>query len=243
MQISFASLFTADAVGASFDASIEAQAMAGRVPAMFIEAVATHYAVTLPASPKAAVIAINHMAALSTPLQVVKGAGARSSAATLMQALYRVGELLQASPAKGLPALSALPAWADPVALQAEKDKRKAAKAAKNKAPVTPEEGEEGEPTASESKHDAAVPVDMAQQIATALALVQAAAKSGQLTQAQWDIIRALADTSAPVAAPSKATVEERVAQQAADALQAAKTPKAPKAPKASKAKPEAVTA
>lgn len=240
MQISFASLFTADAVGASFDTAIEAQAMAGRVPAMFIEAVKTHYAVTLPSSPKAAMIAINHMAALSSPLQIVKGAGAKASAAKLMQGLYRVGELLSKSPAKGLPALSAIPAWADPVALQAEKDKRKAAKAAKNKAPVTPEEGEEGEPTASESKHDVAAPVDMAQQIATALALVQAAAKAGQLTQAQWDAIRALADTSAPVAASSKATAEERAAQQTADALQTAKAPKAPKAPKA---KPEAVAA
>lgn len=243
MQISFASLFTADAVGASFDASIEAQAMAGRVPAMFIEAVKTHYAVTLPSSPKAAMIAINHMAALSSPLQIVKGAGAKASAAKLMQALYRVGELLSKSPAKGLPALSAIPSWADPVALQAEKDKRKvekdkrkADKAAKA-TPVTPEEGEEGEAIASESRHDVAAPVDMAQQIATALALVQAAAKSGQLTQAQWDIIRALADTSAPVAASSKATAEERAAQQTADALQTAK------APKASKSKREEVAA
>lgn len=242
MQISFASLFTADAVGASFDASIEAQAMAGRVPAMFIEAVKTHYAVTLPASPKAAMIAINHMAALSSPLQIVKGAGAKASAAKLMQALYRVGELLSKSPAKGLPALSAIPSWADPVALQAEKDKRKAAKAAKaaKATPVTPEEGEEGEATASESKHDVAAPVDMAQQIATALALVQAAAKSGQLTQAQWDAIRALADTSAPVNAPAKATAEEAAAQATAKAIEAAKPSKASKAPKA---KPEAVAA
>ena len=212
MQISFASLFTADAVGASFDASIEAQAMAGRVPAMFIEAVKTHYAVTLPSSPKAAMIAINHMAALSSPLQIVKGAGAKASAAKLMQGLYRVGELLSKSPAKGLPALSVIPAWADPVALQAEKDKRKAAKAAKNKAPQTPE-GEEGEEERDENPGPVGAAPDMAQQIATAVALVQAAAKSGQLTQAQWDIIRALADTSAPVAASSKATAEERAAQ------------------------------
>lgn len=236
MQISFASLFTADAVGTSFDTAIETQALAGRVPTMFIEAVQTHYAVTLPSSPKAAMIAINHMAALPSPLQIVKGAGAKASAAKLMQALYRVGELLSKSPAKGLPALSAIPAWADPVALQAEKDKRKAAKAAKNKAPIASEEGEEGEPTASESKHDVAAP-DMAQQIATALALVQAAAKSGQLTQAQWDIIRALADTSAPVNAPAKATAEEAAAQATAKAIEAAKPSKA------SKAKPEAVAA
>ena len=118
--------------------------------------------------------------------------------------------------------------------MQAEKDKRKAAKAAKNKAPST---AEEGEAIASESRHDVADPVDMAQQIATALALVQAAAKSGQLTQAQWDIIRALADTSAPVAASSKATAGERAAQQTADALQTAK------APKASKSKREEVAA
>ena len=237
MQISFASLFTADAVGASFDTAIEAQALAGRVPAMFIEAVKTHYGVTIPASPKAAMIAINTMAAMASPLSIVKGAGARSSAATLMQALYRMGELLGQSPAKCLPALAALPAWADPVALQAEKDKRKAAKAAKNKSPITPEEGEEGEPTASESKHDVAALVDMAQQIATALALVQAAAKSGQLTQTQWDAIRALAESSAPVASPAKATAEESAAQQSAGALQAAKPSKA------SKTKPEAVAA
>ena len=240
MQISFASLFTADAVGASFDTAIETQALAGRVPTMFIEAVQTHYAVTLPSSPKAAMIAINQMASLTSPLQIVKGAGAKSSAAKLMQALYRVGELLSKSPAKGLPALSAIPAWADPVAIQAEKDKRKAAKAAKNTAPASGDNvsAEEGDSPAK--GHDVAAPVDMAQQIATALALVQAAAKSGQLTQAQWDIIRALADTSAPVAAPSKATAEERAAQQTADALQAAKSAKAAKA---SKTKPEAVAA
>ena len=241
MQISFASLFTADAVGASFDTAIETQALAGRVPTMFIEAVQTHYAVTLPSSPKAAMIAINQMASLTSPLQIVKGAGAKSSAAKLMQALYRVGELLSKSPAKGLPALSAIPAWADPVAIQAEKDKRKAAKAAKNTAATTSGDNVSAEEGDSPAKgHDVAAPVDMAQQIATALALVQAAAKSGQLTQAQWDIIRALADTSAPVAAPSKATAEERAAQQTADALQAAKSAKAAKA---SKTKPEAVAA
>ena len=230
MQISFASLFTADAVGAAFDSAIESQAIAGRVPAMLTDAVQTHYGVTIPASPKAAMIAINTMAAMASPLSIVKGAGARSSAATLMQALYRMGELLGQSPAKGLPALSPLPAWADPVAIQAAKDKRKAAKAAKNAAPETDPDSED------DSADDAPGPVgaapDMAQQIATAMALIQAAAKAGQLTQTQWDAIRALAETSAPVAAPAKATAEERAAQQTADALQAAKTPKAPKTAK-----------
>lgn len=237
MQISFASLFTADAVGASFDSAIESQAIAGRVPAMLVEAVATHYAVTLPASPKAAVIAINHMAALSTPLQVVKGAGARSSAATLMQALYRVGELLQASPAKGLPVLASLPAWADPVALELAKAKRKAAKAAKA-APAAEPEGEDDNDTDDKPADVVAVAPDMSQQIATALALVQAAAKAGQLTQTQWDIIRALAETSAPVAATAKATTEENAAMLTSQALESAKTPKAPK-----KAKTPAKTA
>ena len=238
MQISFASLFTADAVGASFDTAIEAQALAGRVPAMLVEAVATHYAVTLPASPKAAVIAINHMAALSTPLQVVKGAGARSSAATLMQALYRVGELLQASPAKGLPALASLPAWADPVALELAKAKRKAAKAAKA-APAANPEGEDDNDTDDKPADVVAVAPDMSQQIATAIALVQAAAKAGQLTQTQWDMLRALAETSHPVNAPAKATAEESAAQQAAIAIDAAKPVKASK----SKAKAATATA
>lgn len=225
MQISFASLFTADAVGASFDTAIETQALAGRVPAMFIEAVQTHYAVTLPASPKAAVIAVNKIAALSSPLAIVKGAGARSSAAVLMQALHRVASLLAQSPAKGLPVVSPLPAWADPEVLQAIKDKRKAAKAAKaTPEPTNDEESDDAqEPKAA---HDVAAPVDMAQQIATALALVQAAAKAGQLTQAQWGIIRALADTSAPANAPAKATAEEAAAQATAKAIEAAKPAK-----------------
>lgn len=236
MQISFASLFTADAVGAAFDSAIESQAIAGRVPAMLTDAVQTHYGVTIPASPKAAMIAINTMAAMASPLSIVKGAGARSSAATLMQALYRMGELLGQSPAKGLPALAALPAWADPVAIQAAKDKRKAAKAAKNAAPETDPEGEEGEDDAPEPGPVGVAP-DMAQQIASAMALIQAAAKAGQLTQTQWDAIRALAESSAPVAAPAKATTEEQASMLTSQALESAKS----KAPK--KAKTPAKTA
>lgn len=226
MQVSFASLFTADAVGAAFDSSIESQAIAGRVPAMLTDAVQTHYGVTIPASPKAAMIAINTMAAMASPLSIVKGAGARSSAATLMQALYRMGELLGQSPAKGLPALAALPAWADPVALELAKAKRKAAKAAKSVQPDP--ETEEGEGETPEPGPVGAAP-DMAQQIATAMALIQAAAKAGQLTQTQWDAIRALADSSAPVAAPAKATAEENAAMQTSVALETAKAPKAAK--------------
>lgn len=228
MQISFASLFTADAVGASFDSAIESQAIAGRVPAMLTDAVQTHYGVTIPASPKAAMIAVNTMAAMASPLSIVKGAGARSSAATLMQALYRMGELLGQSPAKGLPALSPLPAWADPVAIQAAKDKRKASKAAKSVQPDP--ETEEGEGETPEPGPVGAAP-DMAQQIATAMALIQAAAKAGQLTQTQWDAIRALAETSAPVAATAKATAEENAAMQTSVALETAKAPKKAKAP------------
>ena len=228
MQISFASLFTADAVGAAFDSAIESQAIAGRVPAMLTDAVQTHYGVTIPASPKAAMIAINTMAAMASPLSIVKGAGARSSAATLMQALYRMGELLGQSPAKCLPALAALPAWADPVALELAKAKRKAAKAAKSVQPDP--ETEEGEDDAPEPGPVGVAP-DMAQQIASAMALIQAAAKAGQLTQTQWDAIRALAETSSPVAAPAKATAEENAAMQTSVALETAKAPKKAKAP------------
>ena len=229
MQISFASLFTAEAVGASFDSAIESQAIAGRVPAMLTDAVQTHYGVTIPASPKAAMIAINTMAAMASPLSIVKGAGARSSAATLMQALYRMGELLGQSPAKGLPALAALPAWADPVAIQAAKDKRKAAKAAKNAAPETDPDSEDD--SADDAPGPVGVAPDMAQQIASAMALIQAAAKAGQLTQTQWDAIRALAETSAPVAATAKATAEENAAMQTSVALETAKASKKAKAP------------
>ena len=236
MQISFASLFTAEAVGASFDSAIESQAIAGRVPAMLTDAVQTHYGVTIPASPKAAMIAINTMAAMASPLSIVKGAGARSSAATLMQALYRMGELLGQSPAKGLPALSPLPAWADPVALELAKAKRKAAKAAKSVQPDP--ETEEGEGETPEPGPVGAAP-DMAQQIATAMALIQAAAKAGQLTQTQWDAIRALAESSAPVAAPAKATTEEQASMLTSQALESAKTSKAPKKAKAPAKTPE----
>ena len=236
MQISFASLFTTDAVGASFDSAIESQAIAGRVPAMLTDAVQTHYGVTIPASPKAAMIAINTMAAMASPLSIVKGAGARSSAATLMQALYRMGELLGQSPAKGLPALSALPAWADPVALELAKAKRKAAKAAKKTATDT--DPEDDSAVEEENPGPVGVAPDMAQQIASAMALIQAAAKAGQLTQTQWDAIRALAETSAPVAATAKATTEEQASMLTSQALESAKTPKAPK-----KAKTPAKTA
>ena len=229
MQISFASLFTADAVGASFDAAIESQAIAGRVPAMLTDAVQTHYGVTIPASPKAAMIAINTMAAMASPLSIVKGAGARSSAAVLMQALYRMGELLGQSPAKGLPALATLPAWADPVALELAKAKRKAAKAAKKT--TTDTDPEDGDSAEEENPGHVGVAPDMAQQIASAMALIQAAAKAGQLTQTQWDAIRALADSSAPVAAPAKATAEENAAMQTSVALETAKAPKKGKAP------------
>lgn len=119
MSFVFSSLFTADMVGAAFDAAIERDASNGRVSAIFTGALASAYGIEVPAAPVAAVKFINEILMGDKMPKVAHGAGARGAALDVVEALYALAQALHvAGKVKLLPKIAALPAWADRAAIQ-----------------------------------------------------------------------------------------------------------------------------
>ena len=185
-MFSFSSLFTGAAIGAAFDSAINADAANGRVNAAFISALDNAYGLQLPASPKLAIGYVNSFVGAEKAPTVGKGPGARTGARAIAQALHALGAALHAGgAAKGLPALAALAAWANPAALAAAKAAKAAAKPA-----IAKETAPEGLPTAKAAH--------------AALALVRAALEHGVFTASECDALAALAATCQR--APEEAT-------------------------------------
>ena len=137
----FSALFSAAIVAASFDAAIERDASNGRVNNEFGAMLSLHYGLELPAAPAAAVKTINQFLTLDKAPKLAHGPGARAHAPAVGQALHALGAALHAAgKVKTLPALAALPAWADPAALAAaaaaRAEKRKTTAAEKAAAPA-----------------------------------------------------------------------------------------------------------
>ena len=137
----FSTLFSAATVAASFDTAIERDASNGRVNNEFSAMLSLHYELELPPAPAQVLKTINQFLGLEKAPKLAHGPGARAHAPAVGQALHALGEALHAAgKVKALPALAALPAWADPVAIATAKtaaaDKRKAAAVSKAAAPA-----------------------------------------------------------------------------------------------------------
>ena len=197
-MFNFSALFSAAIVAASFDAAIERDASNGRVNNEFQSMLSLHYGLELPAAPAQALKTINQFLTLEKAPKLAHGPGARAHAPAVGQALYALGEALHsAGKVKALPALATLPAWADPAALAAAAaaaaDKRKATKASKVTAPAA---------TAPAATAPAATaPAATAPDVASAVAMVLAAAKGGHLSAKQVSALRSALDVAAAAAA------------------------------------------
>lgn len=134
----FSTLFSADVLSAAFDEAIDRDVFNGRVNSVLQSTLSNIYAFDLPASPAAAVKAINEVLASETRVMFAKGTGAIGGSVELTQALRDFAVALHTSGrVKSLPEVLPLPKWADPlhiatVKAQAEA-KRKATAEAKAK--------------------------------------------------------------------------------------------------------------
>ena len=142
-KLNLSALFTNEAVAASFDLQVNAEAAQGRVHKPFIALLATAYGLELPVSGATVpcLRKINALLAIETSQKLKKGTGSKVAAVAVWQALHSLGNALLAGMGQRkraeLPAdfkVNALPAWACPVAIQAKADKAKADKAAKEAA-------------------------------------------------------------------------------------------------------------
>ena len=199
----FSALFSAAIVAASFDAAIERDASNGRVNNEFQSMLSLHYGLELPTAPAQALKLVNQFLTLEKAPKLAHGPGARAHAPAVGQALHALGVALHnAGKVKALPALAALPAWADPVAIAAAAaaaaDKRKATKASRvtvtapAAAAATAPAAIIAPPAATAPAHDA---------LATHVNAVIAAARGGFLSAAQINQLRAALDTAAAAAA------------------------------------------
>ena len=210
----FSTLFSAATVAASFDAAIERDAANGRVNAEFSSMLALHYGLELPASPAQVLKTVNQFLTLEKAPKLAHGPGARAHAPAVGQALHALGAALHgAGKVKNLPALAALPVWADPAAIAAAKaasaEKRKTTAAVKATAPAAtapaatapaataPAAAIVAPPAATAPAHDA---------LAVHVNAVIAAARGGFLSSAQINQLRAALDTAAaaPATVPTK---------------------------------------
>ena len=212
----FSSLFSASIIAASFDAAIERDASNGRVNAEFSSMLTLHYGLELPAAPAQALKTINQFLTLEKAPKLAHGPGARAHAPAVGQAMHAIGQVLHtAGKVKNLPALAALPAWADPeklaAAAAAAAEKRKATAAAKVTAPAaTAPAATAPAATAPAATAPAAAAAIVAPPATTAPAhdalvvhvnAVIAAARGGFLSAGQLNMLRAALDTAAAAAA------------------------------------------
>ena len=210
-MFNFSTLFSAAIVAASFDAAIERDASNGRVNNEFQSMLSLHYGLELPAAPAQALKTINQFLTLEKAPKLAHGPGARAHAPAVGQALYALGDALHAAgKVKALPVLAALPAWADPVAVAAAAaaaaDKRKATKASKATAPAATAPAAAAAvtvtaPAAAATAPAATAPAATAPDVASAVAMVLAAAKGGHLSAKQVSALRSALDVAAAAAA------------------------------------------
>ena len=142
-NLTLSALFTSEAIAASFDLQVNAEAAQGRVHKPFIALLATAYGLELPVSGATVpcLKKINALMAIETSQKLKKGTGSKVAAVAVWQALHSLGNALLSGMGQRkraeLPAdfkVNALPAWACPVAIQAKADKAKADKEAKQAA-------------------------------------------------------------------------------------------------------------
>ena len=202
----FSTLFSAAIVAASFDAAIERDASNGRVNAEFSSMLALHYGLELPAAPAQTLKTINQFLTLEKAPKLAHGPGARAHAPAVGQALHALGGAMHAAgKVKNLPALAALPAWADPAKLAAAAaaaaEKRAATKAEKAAAPAAAAAIIAPPAAAIIAPPAAAATAPAHDALAGHVNAVIAAARGGFLSTAQINQLRAALDTAVAAAA------------------------------------------
>lgn len=169
--------FKASTITAAFDEVVTTDAAHGRVATVLLSAITADYGFELPTSPAAFIAKINS--------QFMACEKAPASMAALVQVLHATASaVIAAGVAKKLPALSPLPAWADPVAIAEKKAKASAVRAA-NKAAKAEAEAAAPAPTL------ATAPIAPAIDHTEALTIVLAALGDSLFTEAQLVTLRA----------------------------------------------------
>lgn len=107
----FATLFAQTAIAASFDNLVCKDAADGRINRQFLSLLDTCYGLTMPASPKAFVPAVNAMRMADKMPRIVPGNGAVKNSKAVHVALAELCAALIDGKAQGLPDLAPMPAW------------------------------------------------------------------------------------------------------------------------------------
>lgn len=195
MQVSKA--FKAAAIVGAFDAIVARDAATGRVPAVFLAALAhvnpdddkpviiNPEAAILPGIEKAANIAkpaafVGFVNAIGALQRKPKGA-----TVLLIQAFHHIATAIHDAGKAKVATVNPLPAWADPAAIQQKKEATTA------KAKATREANKAEAPTVADSTDEG---------LASAVTLIVAAANGGHLTAVQRDTLRAALAACAVVA-------------------------------------------
>ena len=129
--LALASLFSADLIASHFDAQCETQAAQGRTYPPLLTMLDGGYGLAVPAGTFAAIRYLNrNLFSLEKMPKLAEGIGAVAATVTVVQALHAYALTLRdgLSDAKRAECetVTALPAWADPVAIAKKKAERKA---------------------------------------------------------------------------------------------------------------------
>lgn len=135
MSIALSSLFATSALAKAFDTSCNERAAKGATFAPLLTALKDAFALEVPAGTISAINYLNvTLFASATPVKLATGTGAKASGIVVVQALHQYAHALRAglSEAKRetAPEVLPLPAWACPVAIAAEKQRKAEAKQA-----------------------------------------------------------------------------------------------------------------
>ena len=172
--------FKASTITAAFDEVVTTDAAHGRIATVLLSAITADYGFELPTSPAAFIAKINtqFMACEKAPASMV----------SLVQVLHATASaVIAAGAAKKLPALSALPAWADPAAIAEKKAKASAVRAANKAAKAEAEAEASPAPAPALATAPTAPAIDHTE----ALTIVLAALGSSLYTEAQLEALRA----------------------------------------------------
>lgn len=128
--LALASLFSADLIASQFDAQCEAQASQGRTYGPLLTMLDGGYGLAIPAGTASAIKFLNrNLFALEKMPKLAEGIGAVAATVTVTQALHAYALALRDGISEAKRAecetVTALPSWADPVAIAKKKAERK----------------------------------------------------------------------------------------------------------------------
>lgn len=123
----FSALFSTDIHTAAFDEAIDRDIANGRVNHILRQSLELCYGLPISQAPAAAIKDINELLASETRVLLVPGNGAVATSVEVVQSLHQFAlDMERSGKVKSLPAILPLPAWADPVVIEAAKQARRA---------------------------------------------------------------------------------------------------------------------